>query len=105
MLSPDIVSQLRVAMMEVDIENLSDRVAEKWQASINSRELFSKMEEGIPYSRDRMERSFKNSSYDIVTVVGPYLDPAKNPIDAERVMKGDFGPLIIEIEVPRLNND
>jgi hypothetical protein len=60
------------------------------------------MEEGIPYSRDRSERSFKNTDYDIVTVVGPYVDPKKNPIDHERVIKGDHGPLIIELEVPEL---
>jgi len=101
-LAPDVVGKLRVAMVKVDIEALPEKLREGWRISVEQRALFSKMEEGVPYSRDRLERSFKNSDYDIVTVVGPYVDPKKNPIDQERVIKGDYGPLIIELEVPEL---
>jgi hypothetical protein len=100
MLAPEIVRDLRIDMQKVDINNLVVKEREKWQNAVQNRELFSKMEEGIPYSRNGLERSFKGSEYDVVTVIGPYLQQEKNPISAERTVKGDFGPLIIELEVP-----
>lgn len=101
-LAPDVVGGLRVAMIKVDSDALPEKLRASWRTSVEQRELFSKMEEGIPYSRDRLERSFKNTEYDIVTVVGPYIDPTKNPIDKDRMIKGDYGPLVIELEVPAL---
>jgi hypothetical protein len=98
MLEPDVVSDLRISMQKVDSNNLVAKEKEKWEIALQNRELFLKMEEGVPYERRRAERSFKGSEYDIVTVVGPYID--KSPISPERTIKGDLGPLIIELEVP-----
>lgn len=98
-LAPEIVSELRVAMQNVDANSLAPKYRERWEAAMQNRELFSKMEgEGITYSRGGIARSFKGSEYDIVTVVGPYLE--QSPITAERKIVGDYGPLIFELQVP-----
>lgn len=101
MLAPDVVSELRIDMQKVDKNNLTANEREKWETAVQNRELFSRMEgEGIPYSRSGSARSFKGSGYDIVTVVGPYIEQGKSPINAERIIRGDHGPLIVELEIP-----
>ena len=101
MLESEVVGELRVGMLKVDVNSLAANERGKWETAIQERELFSKLEEGISYTRDRLERSFSGSGYDIVTVVGPYLEQAKNPINAERkVTNPQHGPLIIELEMP-----
>lgn len=97
MLSPELVKDLRIEMQRVDTNSLAERDRATWEAAVRNRQLFSKMEEGIPYKRDRLERSFSNTEYDIVTVVGPYID--KTPVSPERTIKGDHGPMIIELEI------
>jgi hypothetical protein len=99
-LAPEVVKDLQIDMQKVDVNNLAAKDREKWQNAVQNRELFSRMESGIPYSRSGLERSFKGSSYDVVTVVGPYLPQDKNPIGADRTLKGEQGPLIIELEMP-----
>ncbi|MCI0392982.1 MAG: hypothetical protein MOB07_29975, partial [Acidobacteria bacterium] len=101
MLAPNVVSELRIDMQKVDKNSLTASEREKWETAVQNRELFSKMEgEGIPYMRSGSARSFKGTAYDIVTVVGPYIEPGKSPINAERVVRGEHGPLIVELEVP-----
>jgi hypothetical protein len=100
MLAPEVVSELRVEMQKLDPARLSAGNREKWRLAIQNRELFSKMEEGIPYERNGLARSFKGSHYDVVTVIGPYSDQNRSPITAERKLKGDHGPVIVELEIP-----
>jgi hypothetical protein len=101
MLAPEVVSKLRVEMQKVDKNSFTVNELQKWETAVQSQELFSKMEgEGIPYTRSGSVRSFKSTAYDIVTVVGPYMDPDKSPINAERIVGREHGPLIVELEVP-----
>lgn len=97
MLDLDVVSKLRIAMQKVDGNGIDQNLKARWIASVQNRELYSKMQEGIPYSRNTTKRSFSNTAYDIVTVIGPHLEQ-ENPIDAERTIKNQsMGPLIIEL--------
>ena len=100
MLAPEVVSDLRVEMQTLDPTRLSTSNRERWKQAVQNRELFSKMEEGVPYDRNGLARSFKGSAYDVVTVIGPYLDKSKTPITADRKLKGDHGPVIVELEIP-----
>lgn len=98
-LAPEVVSELRVKMQNVSPDSLVAKYRGRWQAATQNRELFSRMEgEGISYERKGQPRSFKGTDYDIVTVVGPYLE--QSPITAERTVQGDLGPLIVELEMP-----
>lgn len=90
-----VISELRVAMEAVDSEKLPANMRAKWSAGVQSREMFFKMEQGVSYSRNGLERSFKGANYDILTVVGPY---ANTPISSERTIRdAQYGPLIIEL--------
>jgi hypothetical protein len=92
-----VVSDLRVQLQSVDPNNLPANKRDKWAAGVQNREMFSKMEQGLSYTRDGAERSFKGTEYDILTVVGPYMK-ANNPISAERIVRdAQHGPLIIEL--------
>ena len=97
MLAPDVVNELRVAMQKVDINNIAPKQQENWKAAVESRTLVAKMKEGIPFDRKGFARAYKGTSYDIVTVVGPYSSADKNPITADRKLKGDHGPVVIEL--------
>jgi hypothetical protein len=66
---------------------------------VENREFFMKMEQGVTYGRKEFKRSFKGTTYDIVTVIGPYSEKEK-VITADRKCKGDYGPLLIEFEAP-----
>ncbi len=98
MLSPELVSDVRVAMQKLDINKLLEKDRSKWQGVIQKRELFSKMEEGIPFERNSFQRSFNETEYDIVSVIGPYAEKER-AISLDRKAKGDHGPLIIELEI------
>jgi len=100
MLAPEVVGELRVAMQKVDVDSIAEKKRENWKSAVESRTLFAKMKEGIPYDRKGFARAFKGLSYDIVTVIGPYSDTEKGPITAERKLKGDQGPLIVELDIP-----
>lgn len=92
-----VISNLRVAMEGVNPETLPANMRGKWSAGVESREMFFKMEQGLPYSRNGLERSFKGTAYDILTVIGPY---ANTPISAERTIPdAQYGPLIIELSL------
>lgn len=97
MLSPELVKELRIEMQKVDTNSLAERERAMWETAVRDRQLFSKMEEGIPYKRDGSERSFSKTEYDIVTVIGPYID--QTPVSPERTIRGNHGPLIIELEI------
>jgi len=103
MLAPEVVGEVRIAMQKVAIDDLPDKSRDRWKAALENRGFFSKMKEGIPYERKGFARVFKNLPYDVVTVIGPYSDKDKSPITAERKLKGDHGPLIIELEIPPNN--
>jgi hypothetical protein len=92
-----VVNELRVAMQKVDINNIAPKQQENWKAAVESRTLVAKMKEGIPFDRKGFARAYKGTSYDIVTVVGPYSSADKNPITADRKLKGDHGPVVIEL--------
>jgi hypothetical protein len=85
-------------MQKVDANTLAANQRQKWSAALLNRETFSKMEQGLTYSRTGLERSFKGTDYDILTIVGPYVET--NPITGERTTheKG-LGPLIIELNL------
>src|SRR5258706_160482 len=99
MLEAEIVSDLHIRMLKVEANSLREIHREKWESTVKNRKFFLEMEAGIPYSRNGLDRAFKGSDYDIVTVIEPYLESAKNPINYERVIKGDYNPLIIELEM------
>lgn len=96
-LAPQVVDDLRHAVQKVDINSLAEKQREKWAAAVGDREFFSKMKQGIPYERKGFGRAFKGSGYDVVSVLGPYME--KDPITADRKLKGDFGPLILELKL------
>lgn len=98
-LAPEIVNELRLAMYKVELTSLSERYREHWSAALKNREFFSKTKEGLRYERKGFARAFKDSSYDIVTVIGPYADKSK-VITGERKLKGSHGPAVIEIRLP-----
>jgi hypothetical protein len=103
MLAPETAGEVRAAMQRVAIDDVPQKSREKWKAALENREFFSKMKEGIPYERGGFARAFKNLPYDIVTVIGPYSDKEKSPITPDRKLKGDHGPLILELEIPPAN--
>ena len=86
-------------MQKLDINKLAQKHRIKWRGATQKRELFSKMEEGVPFDRTGFQRSFKGTEYDIVSVIGPYFDKEKAVTD-DRKAKGDHGPLIIELVIP-----
>lgn len=93
----DVVSRLRIAMQKVDANVIDKNLKARWERAVEKREVFAKMQEGISYSRTNHKRSFPDTEYDIVTVIGPHLEQA-SPIDANRVIKNQsMGPLIIEL--------
>jgi hypothetical protein len=93
-----VVSELNVGMQNVDSNRIVGNKRAKWLAGVQNREMFSKMEQGLPYARSGLERSFKGTDYDILTIVGPYLDQANNPVRVERTIRDpQHGPLIIEL--------
>jgi hypothetical protein len=97
MLDLDVVSKLRLAMQKVDADAIDKNLRLRWVDTVQKRELFTKMQEGIPYSRTSDQRAFANTAYDVVSVIGPHLAKA-SPIDADRVIKNQsMGPLIIEL--------
>jgi hypothetical protein len=98
MLAPEVVSDLHVDIQKVDTNSIAANELGKWKTAVQNRELFLKMEEGMQYARDSMRRPFSGSSYDIVTVVGPYIE--NSPITPERKINRNHGLLIIELEVP-----
>jgi hypothetical protein len=103
MLAPEVVGEVRSAMQKSAIDDLPEKSRDRWNAALESREFFSRMKEGIPYERKGFARAFKSLPFDVVTVIGPYSDKEKSPITAERKLKGDHGPLIIELEIPPNN--
>ena len=107
MLDVESIGALRIAMRGVDVKNLPANQQEKWTKAVASRDLFAKMEQGIPYSRKGIKDPFEGTEYDIVKVIGPHSGQA-NPITAERMIKNNkAGPLIIELslEAPAISVD
>jgi hypothetical protein len=100
MLAPEVVGEIRSAMQKVAVDDLPEKSRDRWKAALENRDFFSRMKEGIPYERKGFARAFKSLPYDVVTVIGPYSDKEKSPITAERKLKGDHGPLIVELEIP-----
>jgi hypothetical protein len=97
MLDLDVVSKLRNEMQKVDANMIDGSLKARWEGAVEKRELFAKMQEGIPYSRTTQKRSFPETEYDVVTVIGPHLKQP-NPIDANRTIANrGMGPLIIEL--------
>jgi hypothetical protein len=99
MLAPDIVKDLRKAMQAFDVTLIAEKLREKWKVAVRNRELYLKMKQGFRFDRRGFSRAFAGSAYDIVSVLGPYVDKGKNPITADRKLKGDHGPLIIELNL------
>jgi hypothetical protein len=99
MLDVDAISAIRIEMQGVDPENLQANQKDRWSKALQKRDLFSKMEQGIPYARRGPNRPFTDSDYDIVTVIGPHAGQA-NPITPERTIRNNkAGPLIIELSL------
>ncbi|HZS47721.1 MAG TPA: hypothetical protein VFC63_21815, partial [Blastocatellia bacterium] len=96
-LGPEVVSELRIAVNKVDVNTLNQNERQKWQSAVHTRELYSKMEEGIPFSREGLKAPFTGTTYDIVTVIGPYVK--ESPINADRVISGNANLLVIELKV------
>jgi hypothetical protein len=97
MLDLEVVSKLRIEMQKVDANWFDKNQRGRWVLAVQNRELFLKMQQGIPYSRSSPKRSFPGTEYDILTVVGPHLEQ-ESPISAERIIKNQsLGPLIIEL--------
>jgi len=96
-LGQDLVSELRIKMRSLDANTLSAQVQARWGAAIQTRDMFSKLEEGVRYKRSGFERPFKDTAFDLVTVIGPMFEK-EEVISADRKAKGRHGPLYIEIE-------
>jgi hypothetical protein len=97
-LDSEIVSDLKVQMQKVQPDNVAPSHRQKWVAAINNREMFLTMEQGLFYSRNGLERSFRQKEYDILTIFGPYVEEGNNPISAQRTVQDHrIGPLIIEL--------
>ena len=97
MLDLDVVSRLRIAMQKVDPDVFDKTLKARWTSAVANHEMFSKLQEGITYSRNTHKRAFPNTEYDVVSVIGPQLDQ-ESAISGERtVSSGNIGPLIIEI--------
>lgn len=95
-LDSQIVSELRVEMQGVDPVSIATNKRASWVAGVENREMYSKMEQGLSYSRNGIQRSFKGTEYDILSIIGPYVE--NNPIGAERTIRDpQYGPLIIEL--------
>ncbi|HET6976673.1 MAG TPA: hypothetical protein VFI24_10150 [Pyrinomonadaceae bacterium] len=99
-LDSEIVSDLKIQMQKVQPDNVAASQRQKWAVAIQNREMFSTMEQGLSYSRSGLERSFKGKEYDILTIVGPYVEEGTNPISAQRTIQDQrVGPLIIELNL------
>lgn len=98
MLDVEVISTLRIGMQSVDVENLQANQKEKWSEVVQKRDLFSKMEQGIPYARKGTNRPFTGLDYDIVMVIGPHAGQA-NPITDRTIKNNKAGPLIIELSL------
>jgi len=98
-LGQDLVGELRIRMRSLDPGAIAANIQDKWAAALKTRELFSKLEEGIRYSRSGLTKPFKDTTFDIVTVIGPKYEK-DGLIGADRKLKArQQGPLLIEVEV------
>jgi hypothetical protein len=96
-LAQELTSEVRVKMQKLDGSLLRERDRERWKNAIQTRELFSKMEEGMVYDRGAFKRPFSKSAYDVVTVIGSESEKEK-VITPDRRCKDDLGPVLIEID-------
>jgi hypothetical protein len=97
-LGQDLISDLRFKMQSLDAGTLAPQVREKWGAAIRTRDMFSRLEEGIRYKRSGLGRPFKDSPFDIVTVIGPVFEGDPIITTDQKASKGPHGPLYIEID-------
>jgi hypothetical protein len=99
-LDSELISELRVRMQGVDTNTLAAGKRQQWTNAVASREIFIQLEQGLVYSRDGWKRSFKGTDYDILLIVGPYVEEGRSPISAQRTVQDQaLGPLVIELSM------
>ena len=99
-LDSELISELRVRMQRVDANTLAAGKRQQWTNAVASREIFIQLEQGLVYSRDGWKRSFRGTDYDILLIVGPYVEEGRSPISAQRTVQDQaLGPLVIELSM------
>lgn len=96
-LASGLVATLRVAMQGVDPRELSEKWRKRWVDTIQKREFWWGLEQGISFVRDGNARPLSGTEMDIIHALGPWSDRSKVLSEGGKAIMKDAGPLFLDI--------